>query len=155
MKLSKNLWLSEVIKSNTAARKGIDNMPTDEHLENLKYLAEKVFQPLREHAGCPIYINSGYRSKELNKAVGGSKSSFHCHGCAIDIDNDNKNTSFDNKQIFEYIKNNLDFTELIYEFGDDNKPDWVHVAIKKGREKEKKIIRAYRINGKTKYKPFK
>ena len=77
MKLSNNLSLAEVIKSNTAIRRGIDNTPTDDHIENLKYLAEKVFQPIREHFGCPIFVSSGYRSKGLNEAIGGSQRSFH------------------------------------------------------------------------------
>jgi len=151
MKLSKNLWLSEVTKSNTAKRRSISNIPTQEHKENLVYLAENLFQPLRDEAGSPIYVNSGYRSKELNKAVGGSKTSHHCIGAALDLDNDNKNSEWTNADIFFFIKDNLQFTSLIWEFGDDQKPAWVHVSLIKGREDEKKVLKASTVNGKTKY----
>ena len=154
MKLSNNLSLAEVIKSNTAIRRGIDNTPTDDHIENLKYLAEKVFQPIREHFGCPIFVSSGYRSKELNEAIGGSQKSFHSHGMALDLDMDGKASGVSNTDIFMYILNNLNYTELIWEFGTENKPDWVHVAIAKGRETEKNTKIAYREEGKTKYKKW-
>ena len=154
MKLSKNLWLSEVIKSNTATRRGIDNSPTDLHIANLKYLAEKIFQPIREHFGCPIFVSSGYRSKALNEAIGGSQRSFHSHGMALDLDMDNKASKISNTDIFNFIKDNLEYTELIWEFGDEDKPDWVHVAIAKGRENEKNAKVAYREDGKTKYKKW-
>jgi zinc D-Ala-D-Ala carboxypeptidase len=154
MKLSKNLWLSEVTKSNTATRKGIDNSPTDLHIANLKYLAEKIFQPIREHFGCPIFVSSGYRSKALNEAIGGSQRSFHSHGMALDLDMDNKASKISNTDIFNFIKDNLEYTELIWEFGDEDKPDWVHVAIAKGRENEKNAKVAYREDGKAKYMKF-
>lgn len=153
IQLSKNLMLSEVTRSESAKRRGINNQPTKEHLENLKYLAEKVFQPIREHFGVPIRISSGYRSKELNKAIKGSTTSFHSIGAAIDIDNDG--TSITNAQIFNFIKENLDFTELIWEFGTKLNPAWVHVAILKGREKEKEILVATKRNGKDHYELFK
>ena len=151
MKLSKNLSLNEVIKSNTALRRGIDNTPTEAHLENLKYIAEKIFQPIREHFGVPIYISSGYRSKELNEAIGGSPRSFHSHGMALDLDQDGRNRGVSNADVFYYIKDNLQFTELIWEFGDETNPNWVHVAIAPGREDEKKIKIAERVNNKTTY----
>ena len=154
MKLSKNLWLSEVVKSNTATRKGIDNSPTEEHINNLKYLAKKIFQPIREHFGCPIFVSSGYRSKALNEAIGGSQRSFHSHGCALDLDMDNKASKISNTDIFNFIKESLEYTELIWEFGDEDKPDWVHVAIAKGRENEKNAKVAYRENGKVRYMKF-
>jgi len=152
MKLSNNLTLSEVIKSNTADRLGIDNAPCDCALDNLKYLAEEIFQPLRDFAGSPIYINSGYRSQLLNKAIGGSKTSHHMKGMALDIDNDGKNDDFVNVDIFNYIKDYLPFTQLIWEFGDDESPAWVHVAIERGRGKEKQILKAVKENGITKYR---
>ena len=144
MKLSNNLSLAEVIKSNTAIRRGIDNTPTDLHIANLRYLAEKVFQPIREHFGSAIYVSSGYRSKALNEAIGGSQRSFHSHGMALDLDQDGRSNSVTNTDIFYYIKDNLPFSELI----------WVHVAIAKGREDEKNAKIAYRENGKTKYKKW-
>jgi len=152
MKLSKNLSLSEVIKSNTAERKGIDNSPNETHLNNLKYLAEQVFQPIRDYFEVPIYISSGYRSLSLNEAIGGSPRSFHSHGMALDLDQDGRNKGVSNTEVFYFIKENLPFSELIWEFGDEDKPDWVHVAIAKGRENEKKIKIAEKIDGKTKYK---
>jgi len=151
MKLSKNLSLNEVVRSDTATRRGIDNTPTEEHLKNLKYTAEKVFQPIREHFGVPIYISSGYRSKELNEAIGGSPRSFHSHGMALDLDQDGRNKGVSNADVFYYIKENLQFTELIWEFGDETNPNWVHVAIAPGREDEKKIKIAERVNNKTTY----
>ena len=152
MKLSKNLSLNEVIKSNTAERKGIDNSPNETHLANLKYLAEQVFQPIRDHFGVPIYISSGYRSPALNEAIGGSPRSFHSHGMALDLDQDGRNKGVSNADVFYFIKENLPFSELIWEFGTENNPNWVHVAIGKGRENEKKIKIAEKINGKTQYK---
>ena len=152
MKLSKNLSLNEVIKSNTAERRGIDNNPNETHLANLKYLAEQVFQPIRDHFGVPIYISSGYRSPALNEAIGGSPRSFPSHGMALDLDQDGRNKGVSNADVFFFIKENLPFSELIWEFGTEDNPNWVHVAIAKGRENEKKTKIAEKINGKTQYK---
>ena len=154
MKLSNNLTLAEVIKSNTAIRRGIDNTPTNLHITNLEYLAEKVFQPLRDHFGSSIFVSSGYRSKALNEAIGGSQRSFHSHGMALDLDQDGRSNSVTNTDLFYYIKNNLPYSELIWEFGTEDKPDWVHVAIAKGRETERNAKIAYRIEGKSKYKKW-
>lgn len=150
MKLSTNLSLSEVIRSESAKRNGISNMPTKEHISNFMLLAEKIFEPIREHFGVPIRISSGYRSKELNAKIGGSSSSQHCKGQAIDIDNDG--TSITNKQVFDYIKDNLPFDQLIWEFGNEDNPDWVHVSyVPNGR---KQILKAFKLNGATKYFPY-
>jgi hypothetical protein len=151
MKLSNNLSLSEVIKSNTATRKGIDNNPTREHLEALEDIAENIFQPIREHFKVPIGISSGYRSEALNKAIGGSKTSQHSKGEALDLDADmfGKVT---NKQIFEFIKENLVFDQLIWEFGNDNEPNWVHVSFTTKRPNRMMILKAYKLKGRTKYK---
>ena len=154
MKLSTNLSLSETTKSNTAIRRGIDNTPTDDHIENLKYLAEKVFQPIRDHFGSSIFVSSGYRSKGLNEAIGGSQRSFHSHGCALDLDMDGRSNKITNADIFNYIKENLPYSELIWEFGTEDNPNWVHVAIAKGREDEKNTKIAYKVDGKTKYKKW-
>jgi zinc D-Ala-D-Ala carboxypeptidase len=153
MQLSKNLALAEVIRSETAKRKGISNMPTPEHIENFKKLAEKIFQPIREHFGVPILISSGYRSKELNTAIGGSLTSQHCQGEAIDIDMDG--TSITNKQIFDFIKDNLDFDQMIWEFGTETNPDWVHVSYESTGKQRKQILKAVKQGGSTKYLPFK
>lgn len=123
-------------------------MPTPEHLENLKILANKVFQPIRDHFKVPILISSGYRSRILNNAVNGAAKSQHCLGQAIDIDNDE--TSVTNKEIFDFIKHNLDFDQLIWEFGNDDNPDWVHVSYNKEGNK-KQILRAKRNGIKTYY----
>jgi hypothetical protein len=151
MKLSEHLDLSEVIRSESAKRKGISNMPTSEHIENFKLLAEKVFQPIREHFRCPIHISSGYRSKELNAAIGGSLTSQHCSGEAIDIDMDGTPNGVTNRMVFDYIKDNLEFDQLIYEFGDKQNPDWVHVSYESTGKQRKQILRAVRTNGKTSY----
>jgi hypothetical protein len=154
MKLSEHLDLSEVVRSESAKRKGISNMPTPEHIENFKLLAEKVFQPIREHFRCPIHISSGYRSKELNAAIGGSATSQHCSGEAIDIDMDGTPNGVTNRMVFDFIKDKLEFDQLIYEFGDAQNPDWVHVSYESSGKQRKQILRAVRTNGKTSYLPY-
>ena len=162
MQLSKNLALAEVTRSETAKRKGISNMPTPEHIENFKKLAENVFQPIRDHFGVPIRISSGYRSAALNKAIGGAgktvngvyiPSSQHCTGEAIDIDMDG--TTVTNAQIFNFIKDNLEFDQLIWEFGTDTNPDWVHVSYESTGKQRKQILKAIKKGGATAYAPFK
>lgn len=164
MQLSKNLSLAEVTRSETAKRKGISNMPTPEHIENFKNLAENVFQPIRDHFGCPIHISSGYRSEALNKAIGGAgkvingkyvASSQHCHGEAIDIDMDGSASGVTNKQVFDYIKDNLNFDQLIWEFGTDANPDWVHVSFDSSGKQRKQILKAVKKGSATSYLPFK
>jgi hypothetical protein len=153
MQLSKHLSLAEIMRSETAKRMGVSNMPTEEHLENFKLLAEKVFEPIREHFKVPIHISSGYRSKALNTAIKGSLSSQHCSGEAIDIDMDG--TSITNAQIFNYIKDNLSFDQLIWEFGTDKNPDWVHVSYESNGKQRKQMLKALKVNGKTSYAPYK
>jgi hypothetical protein len=147
MQLSKHLSLAEVTRSETAKRKGVSNMPTPEHLENFKLLAEKVFEPIREHFGVPIHISSGYRSKELNKAIGGSLSSEHCEGRAVDIDMDGSASGVTNKQVFDFIKENLDFNQLINEFD----YSWVHVSYNPNGKQRKQVLNAVKVGGKTTY----
>jgi hypothetical protein len=153
MQLSKNLSLAEVIRSETAKRKGISNMPTEAHIANFKLLAEKVFQPIREHFGVPIHISSGYRSAALNTAIKGSGSSQHCSGEAIDIDMDG--TAITNAQIFNYIKENLEFDQLIWEFGTDTNPDWVHVSYESTGKQRKMMLKAVKKGNGTQYLPMK
>ena len=143
MKLSKNLNLAEVTRSETAKRRKIDNAPTDEHIENLKILAANIFQPMRDHFGKPIYISSGYRSEALNKAIKGSKTSQHCKGEALDIDNDNANNGVTNRDIFEFIRDNLKFDQLINEFPVKGTPSWVHVSYSKTQQRNQ-ILKAYK-----------
>lgn len=153
MQLSKHLALAEVTRSNEAKRKGISNEPTPEHLKNFQLLAEKVFEPIREHFAVPIKISSGYRSAALNKAIGGAASSQHCSGEAIDIDMDG--TSITNAAIFNYIKDNLNFDQLIWEFGTKANPDWVHVSYESTGKQRKQILRATRnAAGKTVYAAY-
>ena len=154
MKLSEHLDLSEVTKSDMAQRKGISNEPTPEHLENFKKLAENIFEPIRKHFNQPIFISSGYRSKELNTAIGGSLTSQHCSGEAIDIAMDGRSNTVTNKAVFDYIKGNLNFDQLIWEFGTDSNPDWVHVSYESTGRQRKQVLKAVRVNGNTTYKPF-
>lgn len=151
MKLSQHLDLSEVIRSETAKRRGISNMPTPEHIKNLKLIAERVFEPIRNHFGVPIYISSGYRSKALNEAVGGSKTSQHCSGEALDLDMDGSSSGITNAHIFNFIKDNLQFDQLIWEFGTDQNPDWVHVSYESAGRQKKQMLKAIRSNGQTRY----
>jgi zinc D-Ala-D-Ala carboxypeptidase len=154
MKLSEHLDLSEVVRSESAKRNGISNMPTPEHIANFKLLAEKVFEPIRNHFRCPIHISSGYRSKELNAAIGGSATSQHCSGEAIDIDMDGSPNGVSNADVFNHIKDNLAFDQLIWEFGSDSNPDWVHVSYESSGKQRKQILKAKRVNGKTVYTPY-
>ena len=155
MKLSEHLDLSEVVRSESAKRKGISNMPTAEHIANFKVLAEKVFEPIRQNFRCPIHISSGYRSKELNAAIGGSFTSQHCSGEAIDIDMDGTPNGVTNRMVFDFIKDKLEFDQLIYEFGDAQNPDWVHVSYESTGKQRKQILKAVRVNGKTSYINYK
>ena len=148
MKLSEHLDLSEVIRSESAKRNGISNMPIALHIENFKLLAEKVFEPVRVHFGVPIHISSGYRSIELNKCIGGSLTSQHCTGEAIDIDMDGSQSGVTNKMVFDYIKDNLVFDQIINEFD----YSWVHVSYAANGKNRKQILDAVRVNGKTTYK---
>jgi len=156
MNLSKNLTLNEVTKSNTAVNLGINNEPNAEQLENLKTIANEVFQKIRDHFDVPIKISSGFRSEALNKKVGGSKTSDHMKGCALDIDMDGSTFAAyaANWEIFNYIRKNLQFRQLIWEFGDANNPDWVHVSYVKGDNK-KEVLRAIKKGKKTVYVPYK
>jgi hypothetical protein len=151
MQISKHLSLAEVSRSETAKRRGINNTPSGEHLENFKMLAENVFEKIREHFGVPIHISSGYRSKELNKAIGGSATSQHCSGEAIDIDMDGSANGITNAQVFNFIKDNLQFDQLIWEFGSDTNPDWVHVSYESTGKQRNQILKAVKSGGKTAY----
>jgi len=153
MKLSEHLELSEVIRSESAKRRGISNMPTEEHIKNLKLIAEKVFEPIRANFRQPIRISSGYRSQTLNAAIGGATRSQHSTGEALDIDMDG--TALSNKEIFNFIKEKLPFDQLIHEFGTEENPDWVHVSYRADGNQRKQVLRAIKENGKTKYIPYK
>ena len=135
--------------SRTALRRGIKNNPNAEQMENMVAIAEEVFEPLRMWVGGPIKINSFFRSPELNKAIGGSGKSQHCHGQAIDLDDTFGKAT--NAEMYEFIKQNLDFDQIIWEFGDDDNPDWVHVSYVSAEENRKRCLKAYKEKGKTKY----
>ena len=152
MKLSEHFALAEFTRSESAKRHGVSNEPTPEHWENLKVLCEKVLEPIRTKFG-PLNISSGYRSKVLNHYIGGSLSSQHCEGKAADIDQDGMGGA-SNTEIFNYIKDNLEFDQMIWEFGDNNKPDWVHVSYNEVKNR-KQVLRALKVNGKTAYAPYK
>ena len=147
--ISKHISYKEGVYSTTATRRGIDNTPNDEQLDNMETIAEKVFEPLREWVGGAIKINSFFRSVKLNKAIGGSSKSQHCHGQAIDIDDTFKVVA--NSDMYNYIKNNLDFDQLIWEFGDDDNPSWVHVSYVSEGNNRRRCLKAYKSNGKTVY----
>jgi hypothetical protein len=155
MQLSKHLSLAEVTRSDSAKRNGISNEPTAAHLENFKLLAEKVFEPIREHFKVPIHISSGYRSAALNKKIGGSLTSQHCSGEAVDIDMDGSPSGVTNANVFNYIKDNLNFDQLIWEFGTSSNPDWVHVSYESTGKQRKQILKAVKVGGKTSYVPYK
>ena len=147
--ISKHISEKEATKSVTALRLGIDNTPDGDTLNNMRVLADKVFEPLREWVGGPIKINSFYRSSALNEAIGGSTRSQHCKGQAMDIDDIYGHKT--NKEMFEWIKENLDFDQMIYEFGSESNPDWVHVSYVSEEKNRNRILKAVRDDGKTKY----
>ena len=148
--ISKHISYKEGVYSNTATRRGIDNTPGDDQLFFMEIIAEKVFEPLREGVGGPIKINSFYRSPELNTAIGGSATSQHCKGQAIDIDDTFGKAT--NAEMYYWIKKNLDFDQMIWEFGDDDNPNWVHVSYVSPEKNRNRCLKAYKENKKTKYK---
>ena len=148
MNISEHVSLKEATRSNTAKRLGIENMPDNETLITMQITAEHIFEPLRNKFNEPIYISSFYRSPELNKAIGGSASSQHCKGEAIDIDDVYSKAS--NADFFNYIKDKLEFDQLIWEFGDDENPAWVHVSYNLGKNRMR-VLKAIKENGITKY----
>ena len=148
MKLSPNFTLQEFTKSQTALRMGIDNTPEEDHLVAAQSLFLMVVQPVRDHFG-PTVINSGYRGPKLNEAVGGSSKSQHCKGEAVDIEV----PGVPNATVAEWIRDNLDFDQLILEFYTPGIPDsgWVHVSYKHD-ENRKSVLTAMKEDGKTVYK---
>ena len=148
--ISKHISDKEGVYSITALRLGIDNMPGDYEYSNMQLIAEKVFEPLRNHIGKPIKINSFYRSVDLNKAIGGSSKSQHCQGRAMDIDDTFGHAT--NAEMYNWIKENLNFDQMIWEFGNDDNPAWVHVSYVSEDQNRNRCLKAYKENGKTKYK---
>ena len=147
--ISKHISYKEGVYSTTATRKGIDNTPNEEQLNNMKLIADEVFEPLRAYVNGPIKINSFFRSPKLNTAIGGSKTSQHCKGQAIDIDDTFGRMT--NAEMYHWIKEHLEFDQMIWEFGDDDNPNWVHVSYVSEVENRNRCLKAYKDKGKTKY----
>lgn len=152
MKVSKYISIAEATKSQTAERLGIDNTPGYEELEAMRFVATEYFDPVREHVGGPLAVSSFFRCEALNKAIGGSATSDHVFGRAIDIDADMYGNGT-NKQVFDFIRAKGGFDQLIWEFGTKSNPAWVHVGKRKSGNRGQ-VLRAYKENGKTKYVPF-
>ena len=152
MKLSENFTLSEMTKSQTAIRKNIDNTPTDEHIENLKYVADNLLQPIRDHFGKPVTVSSGYRSVDLCEAIGSSSKSQHAKGEAADFEIG----GIDNKELGLWIQDNIEYDQLILEFYNDGDPNsgWIHCSMVKDREPRKSTLKAIKNNGQTQYVPW-
>ena len=153
MKLSANFQLSELVKSQIAERKGIPNNPSPAHIDNLKALCVNVLQPIRSHFEAPVMISSGYRSPELCIAIGSKITSQHATGNAADLEV----PGIDNKVLATWIKENLEYDQLILEFYRDGEPDsgWVHVSwnSEKNRSNSLRAARDEEL-GKTIYKPW-
>lgn len=151
--ISEHITYAEATVSNKAKQLGISNTPNEKELKAMKLLADKVFEPLRNWYGKPIQVTSFFRSAKINKAIGGVQRgntvSQHARGEAVDID-----TTSDNRKLFDYIKDNLPFDQLIWENGDDNTPGWIHVSYTETRNR-KQVLRAVRKNGKIIYLPYK
>jgi hypothetical protein len=148
MKLSNSFNLIEFTSSETASRRGIDNTPSIAVIENLRLLCENVLQPLRDKYGKSINITSGYRSPKLNKAIGGSSTSQHCYGQAADIQVDKK----DYLKVWEILKT-LPFDQIIFEFGTESAPDWIHVSFVQGKNRGQKLKAVKNLLNQTKYLP--
>ena len=148
MKLSNNFSLAELVKSQTAVRKGINNEPGTAEINNLIHLAESVLQPVREHFGKPVMISSGYRSPELCEAIGSSSKSQHARGEAADFEIQ----GVDNKELATWISKNTTFDQLILEFYDEGDPNsgWVHCSAVM-EEPRKQVLKASKVEGRTKY----
>ena len=150
MAISEHISYKEGVYSRTATRLDIDNEPNNEQMDNMCLLAQEVFEPLRMWVGGPIKINSFFRSPKLNKAIGGSTKSQHCNGQAIDIDDTFNRAT--NAEMYDFIKEHLDFDQMLWEFGDEDNPDWVHVSYVSEDKNRNRCLQAYKENGKTKYK---
>lgn len=153
--ISKHITYAEAIRSDSAKRLEIDNIPTAAQLANMKSVAENVFEKVREHFDTQIYISSFFRCQLLNKAIGGVSSSQHCTGCAMDIDADQYGGTT-NRKIFDYIKDNLDFDQLIAENVDSNNNiAWVHCSYVNTEKNRREVLLMRKVNGKTVYEKYK
>jgi|TARA_B110000908_G_scaffold97496_1_gene115120 hypothetical protein len=148
-KISEHISYKEGMHSNTALRKGLDNTPGSEQLKCMHDIAERLFEPLREWVGGPIKITSMFRGEPVNTAIGGSKNSQHMKGQALDLDDTYGHKT--NAEMYHYIKDNLVFDQLIWEFGDDKNPNWIHVSFVTHRENRRRLTVAAKKNGRTVY----
>ena len=146
--VSKHISYNEGVRSATATKLKINNIPESDVFKNMVLVAEEVFEPLREWAKHPINVNSFYRSPKLNAAIRGSQYSSHMSGQAIDISTLGKKT---NGELFEYIKEKLDFDQLIWEFGSDESPKWIHVSYKNKKDNRKDVLKARYRGGRVTY----
>ena len=146
--ISKNISYNEAVNSKTALRFGINNIPNAEQLSSMKDLAERVFQPIREHFNVPIYISSFFRSEALNKAIGGSKTSQHRFGQALDLDTLGDKSNAD---LFNWASENLNFDQLIWEFGTNDDPNWIHISFLSEEKNRNQKLKATNHRGKTRY----
>jgi uncharacterized protein YcbK (DUF882 family) len=152
MQLSEHFNLKEFTKSETAIRKRIDNTPNAQHAQNLKNVCEKILEPVRNHFGKPVRINSGYRGSALNAAVGGSGKSQHCNGEAVDFEID----GLPNPDLAKWVAENCEFDQIILEFYDPKEgpnSGWVHASYTSTGTNRKQKLTAVTVNGKTVYKP--
>lgn len=154
MKLSDNFDLNEFVKSDYAKRNNINNMPNAEQTENLQELCIHILEPLRKHFQIPILISSGFRCDALNAAIGGAKNSQHTMGQAVDIDHDLSANVVTNRMIFDWIKTNLVFDQIIWEFGTSANPDWIHVSYVANNKNRNQALRAIKHGTKTTYEKY-
>ena len=147
--ISKHISYHEGTYSQTGVRRDLDNTPDDSQLKRMEEVAENLFEPLREWVGGPIKINSFFRGEPVNTAIGGSRKSQHMKGQAIDIDDTFGHKT--NAEMYHYVKDNLDFDQLIWEFGTDKNPNWLHISWVSHRPNRKKLTVAKKVNGRTKY----
>jgi hypothetical protein len=150
MNLTKNFTLKELTKSETAVRHDVDNQPNEEQIESLRLLCEKILQPVRDHYGKPVRINSAFRCAELNRLTGGSATSDHCKGQAVDFEID----GVSNDELARWVQENLEFSQLILEFFQPGIPDsgWVHASYNPQALKAQ-VLTATKVAGKTQYLP--
>jgi len=147
--ISKHISYHEGTYSQTGVRRNLDNTPNEDQLKCMKEVSENLFEPLRKWVGGPIKINSFFRGEPVNTAIGGSTRSQHMKGQAIDIDDTFGHRT--NAEMYHYIKDNLDFDQLIWEFGTDKNPNWLHISWVSHRPNRKKLTIAKKVDGKTKY----
>ena len=150
MKISNHITYAEAIHSSTAKRECIDNTPNPNQIEAMRLLAKEIFEPLRSWVGGPIKVNSFFRSAALNNKIGGALSSQHCKGQAVDIDDVYGCKT--NAEMYHWIKENLDFDQMIWEFGTDTQPNWIHISYVSKEDNRNKCLKAYKEHNTTKYK---